>query len=619
MKKIYSLILMAGVLFSASSCSHEDVEQTLTQEGAITLKVGVKDELSVRATTNEILNDAVIKIYKPLYEGLVREYTYSTLPTQIFLPATTGSDKYRVDVTAGERVKANPIIASFDRKSYKGSAEFAVSAGTITSEVAVTAKICNALTQPTFKASIGEAFGTDYSLTIALGDNKLVYDATKSGVDGFFIISDTAFEPELKWTFTGKSVKDGSAFTKSGKFVVAQGTRYKMAFNYTEKDGTLNLTVTVDKSVTEYDDEIVFEPTSTGISSTKKHEIWATHTTLHADVDTSMYDETKVYFEYRLNSDSGEWVRMADPAKEDDKNEGVFSAVLSGLTPSTSYEYRLVVSGKENGTEEIVEGTKSFTTDVAPNIPNGSFEDTAKIDADYVEFWNPASAIVENRTAWWGNGNAGSSMGGKIISLPDTTEKVDGNQSACLASANAVIKFAAGNLFSGSFAGTVGTKGGKVNFGRPFIGRPTKLRFWAKYSTGKVTHVGDGGTLTTKDYDSGRVQIALGTWTASKYGGIAESPVLVNTTITSTFIDYNTDPSTIAYGEHMFVGNAENSENVWQEITIDLKYADLTTWPTHIIISGAASYQGDYFTGCETSKLWLDKMELIYDEDVTVK
>ena len=65
MKKIYSLILMAGVLFSASSCSHEDVEQTLTQEGAITLKVGVKDDLSVRATTNDILNDAVIKIYKP--------------------------------------------------------------------------------------------------------------------------------------------------------------------------------------------------------------------------------------------------------------------------------------------------------------------------------------------------------------------------------------------------------------------------------------------------------------------------------------------------------------------------------------------------------------------------
>ena len=125
--------------------------------------------------------------------------------------------------------------------------------------------------------------------------------------------------------------------------------------------------------------------------------------------------------------------------------------------------------------------------------------------------------------------------------------------------------------------------------------------------------------MTKNDYDSGRVQVALGTWTPAKYGGTAESPVLVNTTNTSTFVDYNTDPATIAYGEHMFVGNAENSENVWQEITIDLKYADLKTMPTHIIISGAASYQGDYFTGCETSKLWLDKMELIYDEDVTVK
>lgn len=620
MKKIYSIILMAGVLFSAIACSHDDAEQGIAQEGAITLKVGVQDDVVTRATADEVLQDAVIKIYKPVYEGLAREYTYSTLPSQIFLPATTGSDKYRVDVTAGERVKSNPQIASFESKSYKGSTEFAVTAGAAsTTPVEVIATICNAVTQPSFNATIGEAFGTNYSLTIALGENSLVYDAAKSGKDGFFIIADDAFEPEMTWAFAGTLLKDGSSFTKGGKFIVEQGKRYKMAFNYTEKDGTLNLTLSVDKTVTEYDDEITFEPTSTGISTTKQYENWATHTTLHADVDESMYDASKIFFEYRKYTDGGseEWTRMASPATK--VSEGVFSAVLSGLTPSTVYEYRLVVTALADGTEEIVDGTKTITTDVAPNVPNGSFEDTAKINADYVEFWNPASAIIENQTAWWGNGNAGSSMGGKIISYPDTSEKVDGNQSACLASVNAIIKFAAGNLFSGSFGGTVGTSGGKVNFGRPFIGRPTKLRFWAKYNTGKVTHVGDGGTLTKNDYDSGRVQVALGTWTPAKYGGTAESPVLVNTTKTSTFVDYNTDPATIAYGEHMFVGNAENSENVWQEITIDLKYADLKTMPTHIIISGAASYQGDYFTGCETSKLWLDKMELIYDEDVTVK
>ena len=107
----------------------------------------------------------------------------------------------------------------------------------------------------------------------------------------------------------------------------------------------------------------------------------------------------------------------------------------------------------------------------------------------------------------------------------------------------------------------------------------------------------------------------MGTWTPAKYGGTSESPVLVNTTDTSTFVDFNTDAATIAYGDKMF----DYTETEWQEVVIDLKYADLKTMPTHIIISCASSYLGDYFAGCKESKLWIDDMELIYDEDVTVK
>ena len=41
-------------------------------------------------------------------------------------------------------------------------------------------------------------------------------------------------------------------------------------------------------------------------------------------------------------------------------------------------------------------------------------------------------------------------------------------------------------------------------------------------------------------------------------------------------------------------------------------YHDMDVMPTHIIISCAASQFGDYFTGCSSSKLWLDAFELIY-------
>ena len=39
----------------------------------------------------------------------------------------------------------------------------------------------------------------------------------------------------------------------------------------------------------------------------------------------------------------------------------------------------------------------------------------------------------------------------------------------------------------------------------------------------------------------------------------------------------------------------------------------LTAYPTHIVISCAASQFGDYFTGYDGSQLWLDHFEFIYE------
>ena len=50
----------------------------------------------------------------------------------------------------------------------------------------------------------------------------------------------------------------------------------------------------------------------------------------------------------------------------------------------------------------------------------------------------------------------------------------------------------------------------------------------------------------------------------------------------------------------------------WAEYLIPLNYKDLEKLPTHIIVSCAASQYGDYFTGCSSSKLWIDKVELVY-------
>lgn len=623
---------MAGVLFSAVSCASDNAMQGAAHEGAVKFKIGVEDQLMTRATNDEIIADAKVMIYKPAFEGLIREYKYSELPEYVYLPATTGTDKYRIDVYVGERVKDTPALASFDSKSYKGSAEFAVAADVVsTSAIEVVANICNVVTQVSFDHSVADAFESGYGLTVGYDNNTLTYAAADSGKDGYFIIADDAFEPEFTWNFAGKLNKDGSEFKSSGKFTVEQGKRYVMKLKYVEKDGTLKFVVQVDKSLSEKNDQITFVPTSTGISTTKKYDIWARHITLRADVDEAEYDGSKVYFEYRKVGDSA-WTR-AEAAIEE--SEGVYAKVIAGLEPETEYECQLIVypNGSDTAADPIA--GKNFTTAVAPTIPNASFEATSHYESSkYYSFFDPSSNVVENQSQWWDTGNAGSGDFGIVICDVDTADKKDGNQSARLQSAWAMVKFAAGNLFSGKFGQVIGTSGGTVYFGRPFVGRPSKVKFWVKGAPAQVTTAGGpaGKELTTSDYDINQIRVALGTWTPAKYGGTADSPVLVNTTDESTFVDFNTDAATIAYADLQIttdgtnytakingVADSATDWNTWKEVTINLEYHDLKTTPTHIIFSCAASMYGDYFAGGKESKMWIDKVELIYDENVAVK
>jgi hypothetical protein len=182
---------------------------------------------------------------------------------------------------------------------------------------------------------------------------------------------------------------------------------------------------------------------------------------------------------------------------------------------------------------------------------------------------------------------------------------------------------AAGNLFTGQFAGLVGMEGGRVNFGRPWSSRPSAMRIWCKYSTGKFNIIKDKSLgVTESDYDRAQVKIAIGTWDYTKYGGSKASPVLINTTDKSTFVDFYTDESTIANGDLIIYNDGysiNKGEKVsaqtsgWIEYVIPLDYRNFNKFPTHIVVSCASSQYGDYFTGCDKTKLWVDAVELIYE------
>ncbi len=327
-------------------------------------------------------------------------------------------------------------------------------------------------------------------------------------------------------------------------------------------------------------------------------------------------------FQYR-EAGKSEWIDVPD--EDITADGGSFVAHIKGLSPETEYE---VVAICADDRSPVV----SFFTEAATPVPNGSFEYASLVSgASYYKFYDPDCGVADGSYMFWGSGNGegsegvnGSASMGIVITYIDKDEKVDGQQSVRAQTSQLAGILAAGNLFTGQFAGLVGTSGGKVNFGRPWTTRPVAMKLYCKYETGKVDILGNlppGISLSKDDYDRAEIKFALGKWDYRTYGGTPASPIHVNTTDSETFVDFKTDASTIAHGnlvihnDGYILNDAEKvvkTTSEWVEYTIPLNYHDMDAIPTHIVISCAASRYGDYFTGCSSSKLWIDAVELIY-------
>ena len=327
-------------------------------------------------------------------------------------------------------------------------------------------------------------------------------------------------------------------------------------------------------------------------------------------------------FLYRKLGDQ-DWIDVADADITADG--GSFVAEIKNLQPETEYEV-VATCGSDKSS------VKTFVTSAATPIPNGSFEYASKVAGQsYYKFYDPNCGFEDGSYMFWGSGNGegsegvnGSASMGIVITYIDTDEYIDGKQSVRAQTSQMAGILAAGNLFTGQFAGLVGTSGGKVNFGRPWTTRPVAMKLYCKYETGKmdiIKGMPPGVSLSSDDYDCAEIKFAIGNWTHKEYGGTPASPVHVNTTDASTFVDFNTDEATIANGSLIInhdgyvLNNGDKiRENTsqWIEYTIPLQYHNQDQIPTHIIISCAASRYGDYFSGCSSSALWIDAVELIY-------
>lgn len=589
MKKIITYIALGlAVVFGATSCNQNN---TPTEgQGGFSLKVLFDDQ--TRATAAELAENCTVNIYNA--DGLIRTYQgMGKVPTKMWLVA----GEYRCDILAGTEVPA-----SFTEKTYKGSQKFTITAGRSTT-VSVDCRVSNVVAAVAFDATIADQF-TDYSVMVG-GEldsrSALTFNAT-SAKEGFFTLAKGT--TSLQWQFTGTHVKYG-AFTKTGSIEdVEKGKRYTLNFTYTKgtPEGNLTFDLEVVQTTEDIEDNIIFEADPTGVAAVDRWDVWATHASLNAHVSESEFGTEGVIIQIRKKGDT-DWT----PLTTEYAGTNLFSAVATGLTPETTYEYQLTVKGENVGT------SKTFKTDYISTIPNAGLEDWNKDEG-----W--PMPYASGGTAWWGNGNKAADMAGLVISESDGTTYTEGRKSAKLSGKQIKIlsidKVAPGNLFTGSFVKTVGTKGGIVNFGRPFTARPSALKVDYMYTCGKITH-DEGGPDNDNfphavgDPDRCHIYVALGDWDRQVYNGDSQSPVQVNTTDVSTLFDPNSD-AVIAYGE-LVKGETVSS---WTEEVIRLKYKDTHRRPTHIIISCSSSKLGDYLTGSYNSILWVDNFELIYDENV---
>ena len=292
-------------------------------------------------------------------------------------------------------------------------------------------------------------------------------------------------------------------------------------------------------------------------------------------------------FEYRLQG-TDSWTAV--PERMVTHNGGSFTARLTGLSPETSYEVR-AVSG------EISSAAMVITTESELTVPNLNFDDWW-LDG---KIWCP---WVEGKDAYWGTGNKGTTTLGNSNSVPGD-DTWNGGKGHCaelntkFVGIGVVGKLAAGNLFTGDYVRTDGTNG-ILNFGRPFTGRPTRLKGHYKYNCMKISHTSSEFTDYKGRPDTCSIYITLTDW---------DSPYEIRTNPNNRQLFDVNSPNVIA------IGKLEKGVSVseWTDFDIELEYRATNRRPKYILIVCSASKLGDYFTGGDGSTLWVDDFSLEWD------
>lgn len=329
-----------------------------------------------------------------------------------------------------------------------------------------------------------------------------------------------------------------------------------------------------------------------------RFETWADRTVFYGEVIEGHTPgaETVYSFQYRKKGEEA-WSQNIPAVLS---GQTIKSDVLKGLTPGTTYEYRILEDTK------ISNMICEVTTEEASVLPNSGFEN-----------WSgdiPKLIYGSGESMFWDSGNHGSQKVDMNVTTPDSAVKHSGNYSAKLSSIYAnmlgIGQFAAGNIFIGQYLETQmsGLTGhGVLGLGRPFASRPLALRGYIRYISGNVDKGGD--KIANGTQDKGIIYIALTDGEGEEFNGTRWSFVIK--TKESKFFDKN-GANVVAYGDKIWEASTEGEG--MHEFIIPFEYKSMERIPNRIMLVAAASQFGDYFQGSTGSVMWLDDLELIYEE-----
>ena len=286
----------------------------------------------------------------------------------------------------------------------------------------------------------------------------------------------------------------------------------------------------------------------------------------------------EVTFQYKKTSDS-EWIELDPSHKTVDMSSSpmTYSMMVYGLEPATDYVFR-AVSSDDKDTEQM-----KFSTAAAGTIHNLSFDSWTDSD----KYPNASGYDI------WDSANSS----GAAITTKPTSDAVSG-KAARLESVKYMGMMAAGNIFTGQFAGLAGL-GAKLDWGVPFNARPIAMRGYYKYAPKTIDMAKAPYTDYKGQIDQSQILVFLTDWTGT---------FRINTS-SKDFVDLDNDPGIIALGQQ----NTSKTDSEYVSFTLPLVYRDAKRIPNYIVIAAASSRYGDYFTGGVGSVLYVDEFELIYD------